>query len=311
VSGTRRVAAIDCGTNSTRVLVSEIGGDAPPRTLERLMRITRLGAGVDTTGRLAPDAIDRTVTVLREYREVMDRFGVERVRMTATSAARDAANRDEFFDAAEAAVGSRPELLPGPEEGRLSFAGATADLDPSLGPFLVVDIGGGSTEFVVGEGGGAEPWGVMSIDVGCVRITEKFLHHDPPGPAELSQAISVVAAYLEDVERELPRLKEAVTLVGLAGTVTTVAAVEIGLLEYDRDRIHHYVLTKAAAEDVFRTLATEPRAQRIHNPGLEEARADVIVGGTAVLVTILRRFGFDQCLVSEADILDGLVASLA
>jgi exopolyphosphatase/guanosine-5'-triphosphate,3'-diphosphate pyrophosphatase len=311
VSGTRRVAAIDCGTNSTRVLVSEIGGDAPPRTLERLMRITRLGAGVDTTGRLASDAIDRTVTVLREYREVMDRFGVERVRMTATSAARDAANRDEFFDAAEAAVGSRPELLPGPEEGRLSFAGATADLDPSLGPFLVVDIGGGSTEFVVGEGGGAEPWGVMSIDVGCVRITEKFLHHDPPGPAELSQAISVVAAYLEDVERELPRLKEAVTLVGLAGTVTTVAAVEIGLLEYDRDRIHHYVLTKAAAEDVFRTLATEPRAQRIHNPGLEEARADVIVGGTAVLVTILRRFGFDQCLVSEADILDGLVASLA
>jgi exopolyphosphatase/guanosine-5'-triphosphate,3'-diphosphate pyrophosphatase len=311
VSGTRRVAAIDCGTNSTRVLVSEIGGDAPPRTLERLMRITRLGAGVDTTGRLASDAIDRTVTVLREYREVMDRFGVERVRMTATSAARDAANRDEFFAAAEAAVGSRPELLPGPEEGRLSFAGATADLDPSLGPFLVVDIGGGSTEFVVGEGGGAEPWGVMSIDVGCVRITEKFLHHDPPGPAELSQAISVVAAYLEDVERELPRLKEAVTLVGLAGTVTTVAAVEIGLLEYDRDRIHHYVLTKAAAEDVFRTLATEPRAQRIHNPGLEEARADVIVGGTAVLVTILRRFGFDQCLVSEADILDGLVASLA
>jgi len=275
------------------------------------MRITRLGAGVDTTGRLAPDAIDRTVTVLREYREVMDRFDVAQVRMTATSAARDAANRDEFFDAAEAVIGSRPELLPGAEEGRLSFAGATADLDPSLGPFLVVDIGGGSTEFIVGEGGGAEPWGVMSIDVGCVRITEKFLHHDPPGPAELSQAISVVAAYLEDVERELPRMKEAVTLVGLAGTVTTVAAVEIGLLEYDRDRIHHFALTKAAAEDVFRTLATEPRAQRIHNPGLEEARADVIVGGTAVLVTILRRLGFDGCLVSEADILDGLVASLA
>jgi exopolyphosphatase/guanosine-5'-triphosphate,3'-diphosphate pyrophosphatase len=299
------VAAVDCGTNSTRLLVSDGG-----RTVERLMRITRLGFGVDATGRLAPEAIERTVDVLREYRGVMDHLGVERVRMTATSAARDAANRDDFFTAAEQVVGVRPELLSGDEEGRLSFAGATAELDPESGPFLVVDIGGGSTEFVVGEGG-AEPWGVVSVDMGCVRLTEQYLHGDPPTGEELSQAISVVYAHLEDVERELPAVKDTATFVGLAGTVTTVAAVEIGLPEYDRDRLHHFVLTRAAAEDVFRTLATEARADRIHNPGLEQARADVIVGGAAILVAVMRRFNFDQCLVSEADILDGLVASIS
>jgi exopolyphosphatase/guanosine-5'-triphosphate,3'-diphosphate pyrophosphatase len=296
------IAAIDCGTNSTRLLVADEDGC----TLERLMRITRLGQGVDATRRLAPEAIDRTVTVLREYRQVMDRLGVTKVRMTATSAARDASNRDDFFAAAEEAVGVRPELLPGDEEGRLSFAGATAELDPADGPFLVVDIGGGSTEFVLGT---TEAEGVVSVDVGCVRITEKFIHSDPPAPEELSQAISVLHSYLEDVRREVPGVKEARRLVGLAGTVSTMAAVEIGLAEYDRDRIHHFVLTKAAAEDVFRTLATESRAQRVHNPGLEEARADVIVGGAAVLVAIMRNFEFDECLVSEADILDGLVAS--
>ncbi|HZQ27874.1 MAG TPA: Ppx/GppA phosphatase family protein [Acidimicrobiales bacterium] len=296
------IAAIDCGTNSTRLLVADDQG----HTLERLMRITRLGQGVDATRRLAPEAIDRTVAVLREYREVMDRLDVSKVRITATSAARDASNRDDFFDTAEAVVGVRPVLLPGDEEGRLSFAGATAELDPADGPFLVVDIGGGSTEFVVGT---TEAEGVVSIDVGCVRVTERFIHSDPPAPEELSQAISVIHSYLEDVRREIPAVKEARRLVGLAGTVSTVAAVEIGLAEYDRDRIHHFVLTKAAAEDVFRTLATESRSQRIHNPGLEEARADVIVGGAAVLVAVMRNFEFDECLVSEADILDGLVAS--
>ena len=307
------VAAIDCGTNSTRLLVSEVGADttSAPRPLERLMRITRLGFGVDATGRLDPSAIDRTVAVLAEYRAVMDRYGVERVRMTATSAARDASNRDEFFGPAEAAVGVRPELLSGDEEGRLSFAGATADLDSGLGPFLVVDIGGGSTEFVVGESAEAGPSGVLSIDVGSVRITEKFLHHDPPTAEELSQAISVVSTHVEEIERLLPAVKEAATFVGLAGTVTTIAAVEIGLPAYDRDRLHHFTLTRTAAEDVFRTLATESRADRVHNPGLEEARADVIVGGAAVLVAIMRRLDRHECLVSEADILDGLIASLA
>ena len=295
------LAAIDCGTNSTRLLVSD-----GQRTLERLMRITRLGQGVDQSRRLAPDAIERTLTVLREYREVMDRFGVEQVRMTATSAARDASNREDFFVPAKEIIGAAPELLPGDEEGRLSFLGATSELDAADGPFLVVDIGGGSTEFVVGT---TEPTGVVSADIGCVRLTEKYLHTDPPAPEELANAIGVVRDTLDEVRRAVPALDDAKRLVGLAGTVTTMAAVEIGLAEYDRDRIHHFVLTHAAAEDVFRTLATEPRARRVFNPGLEEARADVIVGGAIVLVTLMRHFGFDECLVSEADILDGLIMS--
>jgi exopolyphosphatase/guanosine-5'-triphosphate,3'-diphosphate pyrophosphatase len=296
------VAAIDCGTNSTRLLISD-----GARTIERVNVITRLGEGVDHSKRLAPEAIERVVATLGRYRALMDRNGVERVRMTATSAARDAVNRDEFFDAAERVVGIRPELLSGDEEGRLSFAGATSALDPALGPFLVVDIGGGSTEFVVGT---TQPVGVASIDVGCVRITERFLNGDPPDPGELSDALSVVKSYLDDVVREVPAALDAARMVGLAGTVTTVAAVELGLAEYDRDRIHHFVLSRAAAEDVFRTLATEPRALRKFNPGLEEARVDVIVGGALVLVSVLRYFDFDECLVSESDILDGLVMSL-
>lgn len=297
------VAAVDCGTNSTRLLVSD-----GTRSLDRLMRITRLGQDVDRTGRLAPEAIERTVAVLGEYREVMDRHGVERVRMTATSAARDAANRGEFFDAAEAVLGARPELLPGDEEGRLSFAGATAGLDRADGPFLVVDIGGGSTELITGTD---EPDGVISVDIGCVRITERFLHSDPPTPEELSQAVQVVRAYLEDdVDRALPQAHDARRMIGLAGTVSTFAAVEQGLAEYDRDRIHHFVLTRAAAEDVFRTLATEAAADRRHNPGLEAGRVDVIVGGAVVLVAVMRHYGVDGLLVSESDILDGLVQSL-
>jgi exopolyphosphatase / guanosine-5'-triphosphate,3'-diphosphate pyrophosphatase len=297
------VAAVDCGTNSTRLLVSDRRGSP----LTRLMRITRLGQGVDATGALAPEAVDRTIEVLREYRRVMDEHGVERVRMTATSAARDASNRDLFFDRATEVVGTPPELLSGEDEARLSFLGATAELDPADGPFLVVDIGGGSTEFAVGT---TEPQGALSVDMGCVRITEKFLHHDPPAPEELSQALSVARDYLDDVARDVPAVLDARRLVGLAGTVTTVAAVELGLTSYDPELVHHFVLTRAAAEDVFRTLATESRAQRIHNPGLEEARADVIVGGTAILVALFRYFGFDECLVSEADILDGLASSL-
>jgi exopolyphosphatase/guanosine-5'-triphosphate,3'-diphosphate pyrophosphatase len=299
----RRVAAIDCGTNSVRLLVSEDGRS----TLERLMRITRLGQGVDRSGRLDPDAVDRTVAVLREYRDVMDRFEVDRVRMTATSAARDAANRDDFFAAAEAAVGMRPELLSGEEEGRLSFLGATAELDPADGPFLVFDIGGGSTEFTYGT---TESEATVSTDMGCVRITEAWLHGDPPSAVELSQALSIIGIHLDDVVREIPQAAEAATYVGLAGTVSTAAAVELGLATYDRDRIHHSRLSKAAVEDVFRTLATEPLAERIHNPGLERERADVIVGGMCVFVGVMRRLGIAECLVSESDILDGLAMSL-
>jgi exopolyphosphatase/guanosine-5'-triphosphate,3'-diphosphate pyrophosphatase len=307
----RVVAAIDCGTNSTRLLVAERDGDGSVRTLERLMRITRLGRGVDATGELEPTAVERTVEVLREYREVMDRLGVApdpgAVRMTATSAARDATNREGFFAAAEAAVGVRPELITGAEEAALSFRGATAELDPALGPFLVVDIGGGSTEFSYGT---TESEAAISLDMGCVRLTEKFLLHDPPLPEELSNCLQVVEVHLDDVRRAIPDLDQVRTFVGLAGTVSTTAAVEIGLHEYDRDRIHHFTLTKPAVEDVFRTLATETVEERKDNPGMEPQRADVIVGGLCVLVELMRRFGYHECLVSEADILDGLALSI-
>jgi exopolyphosphatase / guanosine-5'-triphosphate,3'-diphosphate pyrophosphatase len=307
---TRRLAAVDIGTNSVRLLVADVDGHEPATArvdiLDRRMRITRLGQGVHATRRLHPDAIERTLTVLREYRGALDELGTTAVRATATSAARDATNRDDFFGPAAAALGVELELLSGEEEARVSFLGATAELEGEPAPYLVVDIGGGSTEFVLGT---SKPEGLISIDVGCVRVTEQFLASDPPAPEELSAAVSVVRDHLADVARELPGITEARTLVGLAGTITTVAAIEQGLAEYDRDRIHHFRLTKAAAEDVFRTLAVEPVDVRRHNPGLEAGRVDVIVGGTIVLVSILRAFGFDEVLVSEADILDGLVRS--
>ena len=303
-----KVAAIDCGTNSTRLLIGERSDDPSGlRIVDRRMRITRLGQGVNATKLLAPEAIERTAVVLREYRAAMDDHSIEKVRITATSAARDAANREDFFVVAEEIIGVEPELLSGDDEARLSFRGATADLDPAKGPFVVVDIGGGSTEFIAGTD---QPEAALSVDVGCVRITEQELHHDPPQAEELSIALSIIDAYLDDVDREVPGASEARTFVGLAGTITTVAAVEIGLAEYDRNRIHHFELSRAAAEDVFRTLATEGHDARLANPGLEPARADVIVGGCCILVAIFRHWGFDSCLVSEADILDGLALSL-
>jgi exopolyphosphatase / guanosine-5'-triphosphate,3'-diphosphate pyrophosphatase len=301
------LAAIDCGTNSTRLLVAR-GAGADKQPLARVNTITRLGRGVDANGHLDPEAIARTVEVLRDYRALLDEHGAERLRVTATSAARDAANRDEFFDAAEAVLGVRPELLSGTEEAELSFLGATAELDPGDGPFLVVDIGGGSTEFIVGTG---EVEGSMSIDVGCVRFLEQYIEHDPPQPEELHACISVTQQWMEDVARELPGLRDARTFVGLAGTITTMAAVEIGLDEWDRDAIHHFRFPREAIEDVFRTLVTESLADRVHNPGLEAARADVIVAGACIFAAIVRWLDADECLVSESDILDGLVASLA
>ncbi len=294
-------AAIDCGTNSTRLLISD------GRTqVERHMRVTRLGAGVDRTGRLDPEAIERTLSVMGDYRRIMDRYEVAGVRIAATSASRDAANRDDFFGPATEILGAAPELISGSEEAQLSFDGATADLPPIDGRTLVVDIGGGSTEFALGT---AHLEGSLSVDMGCVRMTEKFLEHDPPLPEELSNALSVVEQHLDDVSREVPGAGEADRFIGLAGTVTTVAAVELGLAEYDRDAIHHFVLTRDAAEDVFRTLATEAIEDRRHNPGLDPGRVDVIVGGCCVLVGIFRYFGFSECVVSEADILDGLILS--
>ena len=305
-SGEGGLAAIDCGTNSTRLLVVDANG----RTVERLMRITRLGQGVDRTGQLAPEAVDRTVEVLREYRAVMDRLGVTRVRMAATSAARDAANREQFFAEAREAVGVEPELLRGDDEGALSFAGATAELDPSSGPWLIADIGGGSTELAFGHSAGGRPEEVVSLDVGCVRVTERFLHGDPPAPESISAARAHVAAVLEETSVEYPRLAEADALVGLAGTVACLAAIDQELASYDRSRVHHHLLSRRRVEEMLAALAGDSAAERRQRAGMEEGRVDVIVGGTIVLAELMRHFRFEECLTSEADILDGMVMSL-
>ncbi len=294
-------AAVDCGTNSTRLLVSD-GSNA----LERQMEVTRLGKGVDATGELAGESVARTLEVLADYKERIDHHGVQGVRIAATSACRDATNRDEFLGPARELLGVDVELLSGEEEAELSFFGATTGLDPVDGPWLVVDIGGGSTEFALGSD---RVEAAASVQMGCVRLTEKYLHGDPPRPEELSNCLAEVEYYLDGVLRENPMVTAANRLVGLAGTITNAAAIEIGLAEYDPDEVHHFELTKAAAEDVFRTVATEPLADRVHNPGLERQRADVIVGGMCVLVGIMRNWGFDSCVVSESDILDGLVLS--
>jgi exopolyphosphatase/guanosine-5'-triphosphate,3'-diphosphate pyrophosphatase len=260
------------------------------------------------------------VAVLRQYREVMDRHGVIGARATATSAARDAANRDELFAAAEQALGIPVELLSGDAEGRLSFAGATDELDPAGGPYLVVDIGGGSTELVTGRvpgraggtGNGANRTReivVASLDVGCVRVTERFLHHDPPLAGELAAAVGAVHAGLDAATATYPALAQAAELVGLAGTVTTLSAIDQSLTTYSRDRIHGSVLGQRRVEELLGTLAGESRDDRVRRAGLEEARADVIVGGTVVLATVMRHLDFEWCLVSEADILDGLIRS--
>jgi exopolyphosphatase/guanosine-5'-triphosphate,3'-diphosphate pyrophosphatase len=291
-------AAIDIGTNSVRLLVVDDGRD-----LERRAVITRLGEGVDRTGELSDAAMERTLATLVDFRDVLDGYGVEAPRVVATSAARDARNRDTFFAAATDVLGAPPELLPGDQEARLSFEGAVAALDPAEGPFLVVDIGGGSTELAVGT---STADSVYSMNVGAVRLTELQLHHDPPQPEELTNALGLVEDRLDDALRAVPAAEDARTLVGVGGTITTVAAIEIGLAVYDRDRVHGFRLSRAAAEDVFRTLATEPLADRKHNPGLHADRADVIVGGCVVLVGVMRRLRAPELVVRDADLLDAL-----
>ncbi|MGH9028715.1 MAG: DUF501 domain-containing protein, partial [Acidimicrobiales bacterium] len=322
------VAAIDCGTNSTRLLVVGADGDV----LDRLMRITRLGEDVDATRRLAPRAISRTIDVLREYRSVMDARHVVAARLVATSATRDAENSGEFFAAAEAVTGNRPELLSGDEEGRLSFSGATANLPlrwreraEAEGPVLVVDIGGGSTELVVGnpvahvagagdddddDGDAADDVVSLSLDIGCVRVSERFFHHDPPSAAELAKARAFVESTLVTARGQLPELTEGEFVIGLAGTVSTVAALESQLAHYEREAIHHAVLNRAQVRRWLDTLAGEDKAARLDRPGMVGGREDVIVGGVMVLDLVMEVFARAQCLVSEDDILDGLAASV-
>lgn len=297
------VAAVDIGTNSTNLLV--VGDDGAE--LERIVAVTRLGQGVATNRRLAPEAVERTLARLASYRSVIDGHGARAVRAVATSACRDADNREEFFDAAEAALGVRPELISGDEEGALAYAGAITGLPGLSPPFVVIDIGGGSTELMIG---GDALHQIRSLDVGSVRLTEALLHGDPPRPEELSNAIALVSDHLDDVIREVPQLADTPGLIGIAGTITTIAAIEIGAATFDPATIHGFTLTRDAAEDVFRTLATEPLVDRVHNPGLPRERADVIVGGCCVLVAVMRRLHASQLTVSVRSLLDGVADQL-
>ena len=297
------VAVVDCGTNSIRLLVK-----AGTVALERRMVVTRLGRATDRSGKLDAGGVARTLEVLAEYRDLTEAHGVRRRRAVATQAVREAADGHEFTSRAAEVLGFPVEVIDGVEEGRYGFLGATSELDEELAPFLALDIGGGSTELAIGTGTFE---GARSIPVGSVRLTEQQLHSDPPAPEELSNAIALVDAYLDDVARELPGVKDAVTLVGTGGTISTIAAIEIGLATYDRDAIHRFVLTRAAAEDVFRTLATERLVDRAQNPGLPRDRADIIVGGCCALLAVMRRFDFRECVVSETDVLDGIADELA
>jgi exopolyphosphatase / guanosine-5'-triphosphate,3'-diphosphate pyrophosphatase len=327
-----RVAAIDCGTNSLRLLIADVDpGAGTLADRARRMEIVRLGQGVDATGRLAPEALTRTFRVLEDYAGAIRRAPAELVRMVATSATRDAANAGEFIAGVTRILGVAPEVLSGDEEARLSFTGATAELTPALTtgageplsgvaerlpepppPYLVVDIGGGSTEFVAGAEGpdAARPVAALSVDIGCVRLTERHLHDDPPRPAQISAATADIDAALDVVAAKVP-VAGARTLIGLAGSVTTVAGIALGLPGYDPARIHHAVIPAGQVHDVTAALLGQTREQRAAIPVMHPGRVDVIGAGALVLDRIMTRFGFADVVASEHDILDGIAWSLA
>ncbi len=321
----RRVAAIDCGTNSLRLLIADV--DPARHTLadiERRMEITRLGQGVDATGRLAPEALERTFRALTEYSAQITSAGAAAARIVATSATRDASNADEFARGVQDILGVPPEVISGAEEARLSFTGATAELagneampassaDRMLPPYLVVDIGGGSTEFVLG--GGQAPvaeadLAVISVDIGSVRLTERHLHADPPSAAEVKAACDDIDRALDDVAAAVP-VATARTLVGLAGSVTTVTAIALGLPSYDPRRTHHARLSVAEVHRVTVQLLGQTREQRSRIGSLHPGRVDVIGAGALILDRLMERFGFDEFVTSEHDILDGIAWSIA
>ncbi|WP_336207972.1 Ppx/GppA phosphatase family protein [Nonomuraea sp. LPB2021202275-12-8] len=313
-----RVAAVDCGTNSVRLLVADIGDDTLT-DIERRMEIVRLGQGVDRTGRLAPDALERTFAAMRTYRKLIDQHGVTATRVVATSATRDAANRQEFVDGVREIFGVEPEVVSGAEEAELSFTGATRGLvrlspetevpQGPLPPYLVVDIGGGSTEFVVGS---AHAEAAVSVDIGCVRLTERHLRDagDPPSAPALEAVVADIEAALDRVEAEVP-VRRAHTLVGLAGSVTTVAGIALDLPAYDPERIHHTRLTAEQVHEVTRRLLSMTHGERAAVPVMHPGRVDVIGVGALILDRIVRRFAFPQVVVSEHDILDGIAWSKA
>ena len=297
-------AAVDCGTNSTRLLIAQRTEDNGYTSLHRETNITQLGQGVDENKSLNPSAIDRVLATLISYSDEIAKHSVSQIRVIATSAVRDAENGQVFLDAAEEIVGAKVELLTGVDEAKLSFAGATKGLDKNQAPFLVIDIGGGSTEFAFGS----ESFdSVFSTDVGCVRITERFIRNDPPLPEELSAALSLIDLHLDDAIMEIPLLLQAQTVIGLAGTVSATSMIEQGLRNYSYEAVHGHIMPKNAIEEVFRLLVTDNRSGRLSNPGMEEGRVDVIVGGLCILAQIMRKFNFEQLQVSEKDILDGII----
>jgi exopolyphosphatase/guanosine-5'-triphosphate,3'-diphosphate pyrophosphatase len=312
-----RVAAIDCGTNSIRLLVADVPAEGGHTDLLRRMEVVRLGQGVDATGRLAPEAIERTRLVLVEYAAAARDLGATAVRMVATSATRDAANRADFEHMVLDVLGRHPDVVTGREEAELSFLGATASLDaaarahgspPPRPPFLVVDIGGGSTEFVLGDGAGVRA--ARSVDIGCVRMTERHLHGDPPADEEIRRAEADIRAALGEVTAEVP-VRDAASLVGLAGSVTTVAALALGLPAYDPDAIHGSRIPVAAVRAVTADLLAATRERRAAMPVMHPGRVDVIGAGALVLRVLMDEFGMAEVVVSEHDILDGIALRLA
>jgi exopolyphosphatase/guanosine-5'-triphosphate,3'-diphosphate pyrophosphatase len=308
--GVVRVAAVDCGTNSIRLLVADADPDRHTLTdLDRRMEIVRLGEGVDATGRLAPEALARTLRALAGYAAIIRESGAAAVRMVATSATRDAANAADFVCGVREVLGTGPEVLTGEEEAQLSFTGATAELAGGPpAPYLVADIGGGSTEFVLGDA--AAVTAACSVDIGCVRMTERHLRGDPPTTAQAEAAAADIDAALEVVAGKVP-VDQARTLVGLAGSVTTVAALAMGLPRYDAERIHHARVSAAAVHEQATRLLAMTHTRRAALPVMHPGRVDVIAGGAMVLDRIMTRFGCGDVLVSEHDILDGIAWSLA
>ncbi|MGW6709820.1 Ppx/GppA phosphatase family protein [Streptomyces sp. NPDC054956] len=311
-----RVAGIDCGTNSIRLLVA----DCDPATgefveLDRRMTVVRLGQGVDRTGRLAPEALERTFAACREYAAVIEELGAERLRFVATSASRDAENRDEFVKGVMEILGVEPTVISGDQEAEFSFTGATKELtgtDHLEKPFLVVDIGGGSTEFVVGED---HVRAARSVDVGCVRMTERHLLvdgvvTDPPTAAQVAAIRADIEAALDLAAESVP-LGEARTLVGLAGSVTTVAAIALGLTEYDSAAIHHSRISYEKVREISERMLTLTHAERAAIPVMHPGRVDVIGAGALVLLAVMERVGASEVVVSEHDILDGIAWSVA
>jgi exopolyphosphatase/guanosine-5'-triphosphate,3'-diphosphate pyrophosphatase len=298
---TSPVAAIDIGTNSTNLLIVDPQGNE----IVREVNVTRLGKGVAASGTLDDQAIAATVQQLVIYASLLKQHNVEAFRVTATEACRRASNANTFLDQAETTLGKRPEIITGAEEGQLAFRGALSKLDPHNGITIVVDIGGGSTEVMIGQGNSLQH--TSSFPVGAVVLTETELHRDPPRPEELTNAIGLVTDFMDDLVREQPQVLDATRVVGVAGTIVTIAAVELGIARFDPVALHGMTLTRDAAEDVFRTLATESLTDRKSNPGLPAERADVIVGGCCALVGIMRRLRLPSITVSVHNLLDGVV----